>query len=132
MPQANAMTEGRDIAAEKQMLDKSRPSKTRTWPNNGLFYHLAAHKDRRWRAVVCANENEARSILGPDALEIIGSYAWMEPEDKVVWDTPGVEFVKVEFSPPLWVRRDEVAIQPGEPKNQCCDERYTAAGHEPK
>lgn len=48
------------------MLDRARPSGTRTWPRNGLFFHLALHKDQSWRAVVCASEKEAEAIFGAD------------------------------------------------------------------
>ena len=110
------MSNARDIEAEKRMLDKCRPSKTRTWPNNGLFYHLGLHRDGTWRAVVCATENDAQLVFGPDVEHILGAYAHMHPEDKPVWDAPGIEFVKVEFLPPLWLRRDEVVIQIDETK----------------
>jgi hypothetical protein len=46
------MTDDHDIAEEKRILDKSRPSKTRVWPDNGIFCHYGLHKDLTWRAVV--------------------------------------------------------------------------------
>ena len=88
-------------------------------PSNGLFCHIGLHRDGTWRAVVCASESEAELVFGPDVENILGAYAFMEPEDMPVWDAPGVEFVKVEYMPPLWVRRDEVVIQacdPNKPK----------------
>jgi hypothetical protein len=102
------MTDDHDIAEEKRILDKSRPSKTRVWPDNGIFCHYGLHKDLTWRAVVCASEGEAKAVLGPDVERVDAALAYMEPEEKVVWETPGVEFVKVEFLPPLWVRRDQL------------------------
>jgi hypothetical protein len=51
---------------------------------------------------------EAKAVLGPDVERVDAALAYMEPEEKVVWETPGVEFVKVEFLPPLWVRRDQL------------------------
>lgn len=79
---------------------------------------MGLHKDGTWRAVVCSTEGDAQAVFGSDVEFIDGGYAFMYPEDKPVWDTPGIEFVKVEFLPPLWLRRDEVVIQFGETKKQ--------------
>jgi hypothetical protein len=78
----------------KDYLDKHRPNPSRTWPDNGLLFHLGMMSDFSWRSVVCATEAEAKEAFGPDLLGIYVSMEFTDYWDKVVWEKPGTVFKK--------------------------------------
>lgn len=104
MPKANKEMTYED---ERACLDKARPSKSRVWPNNGMRFYSGWDENKRLRAVVCSTEDQAIQVFGDHVEVILMALGHYEPEDKVVWDAPGVEFIQTGFGPVVWEKSSE-------------------------
>lgn len=89
--------------ALKDMLDKRRPDRFRTWPDNGLRFHLGMLKDGSWRAVVCATEAEAEKAFGADLQAIHVAKEFMDQGEELAWGNPGIVFEQSPESTRVWV-----------------------------
>lgn len=67
-----------------------------------MFFYLGLHKDKNWRAVVCADLNVAISLFGEGVKEIVSEISEPDADSEPVWNRPNVVFQRTWGQPLGW------------------------------